>query len=78
MSNSIFPTIDVEATGRRIAYLRKQKGLTVTDLQDYFGLSDVRAIYKWQAGQSLPNIDNLYALSILLDTPIDDILIGTV
>ena len=78
MSYTRFPTIDTEATGRRIASLRKQKGFTVSDLRDFLGLTDVRAIYKWQTGQCLPSIDNLYALSILLNTPIDEILIGAV
>ena len=72
-----FPTIDPVATGKNITRLRKQRGLTVKDLQDWFGFLEPRAIYKWQTGQSLPSIDNLYALSILLDVPMDSIIVGT-
>ena len=72
-----FPTIDLTATGQNIIRLRKQKGLTVKDLQNWFGFEEPRAIYKWQTGQSLPSIDNLYALSILLDVPMDNIIVGT-
>lgn len=72
-----FPTIDPVATGKNIIRLRKQRGLTVKDLQDWFGFLEPRAIYKWQTGQSLPSIDNLYALSILLDVPMDSIIVGT-
>ena len=78
MKQTLFPTIDPEATGQNIIRLRKQKGLTVRDLQNWFGFEEPRAIYKWQTGQSLPSIDNLYALSILLEGPIDHILVGTI
>ena len=78
MKQTFFPTIDPEATGQNIIRLRKQKGLTVKDLQNWFGFEEPRAIYKWQTGQSLPSIDNLYALSILLEIPMDHILVGTI
>ncbi len=69
--------IDPVATGQNIIRLRKQKGLTVKDLQVWFGFNDPKAIYKWQTGQSLPSIDNLYALSVLLNVPMDSIFVGT-
>lgn len=72
-----FPMIDPVATGQNIIRLRKQRGVTVKDLQGWFGFNDPRAIYKWQTGQSLPSIDNLYALSVLLNVPMDSILVGT-
>lgn len=40
------------------------------------GLESVQAIYKWQRGDSLPTVDNLYALSALFQTSVDDILRG--
>lgn len=70
-----FPVIDLEATGRNIQRLRKQRGLKVRDLQDYFGFTEPQAIYKWQRGSSLPTVDNLLALSRLLDVPMDQILV---
>lgn len=75
MSARYFPTIDMAATGRNIYTLRVARGLTVTDLQRYFGFDAPQAIYKWQNGQTLPSIDNLYALSYLLEVSIEDILI---
>ncbi|WP_306307285.1 helix-turn-helix transcriptional regulator [Cellulosilyticum ruminicola] len=56
--------------------LRKARGLSVKDLQIYFGFGQPQAIYKWQWGERLPSVDNLYALSKILNTPIDDILVG--
>ena len=71
----MFPVIDLAATGENIVRLRKARGLTVRDLQDWFGFEQPQAIYKWQKGKSLPTIDNLYALGVLLDVPVEEILV---
>ena len=71
-----FPVIDPEATGRNILRLRQERGLTVRDLQTFFGFEEPQAIYKWQRGQSLPTVDNLYALGALLGVPLEDILVA--
>lgn len=76
MADNRFPVIDMEATGANITRLRKERGLSVRDLQAYFGFSEPRAIYKWQCGKSLPTVDNLYALGVLLETPLEDILVA--
>ena len=70
-----YPVIDLVATGNNIKRLRLERGLTVRDLQSYFGFEEPQAIYKWQKGQSLPTVDNLYALGSLLDVSMDDILV---
>ena len=72
----IFPVLDPVATGARIRELRNAKRLTVDDVREFLGLESTQAIYKWQRGESLPTIDNLYALSALFETSIDNILIG--
>ena len=75
MVKNYFPTINLEATGKRITSLRREKGLSVRDLQTYFGFDAPQAIYKWQSGASLPTVDNLVALSTLLGVSIDSILV---
>ena len=50
----MFPVIDLVATGENITRLRKDRGLTVRDLQNWFGFEEPQAIYKWQKGKSLP------------------------
>lgn len=70
-----FPVIDPIATGKNILSLRKEKGLTVRDLQEFFGFEEPQAIYRWQYGKTLPSVDNLYALSLLLEVPIERILV---
>lgn len=74
---TVFPTIDMKRTGRQIERLRKDRGLTVRELQTYFGFEHPQAIYKWQWGESLPSVDNLFALARLLRVPMQDILVGT-
>jgi transcriptional regulator with XRE-family HTH domain len=71
----MFPVIDLVATGENITRLRKARGLTVRDLQSWFGFEEPQAIYKWQKGKSLPTVDNLYALGTLLNVPMEEILV---
>lgn len=73
---NIFPSIDPVATGARIKELRIQMQLSVRDISRYMGFEEPQAVYKWQRGESLPTIDNLYALSKLLNTSMDNIVIG--
>jgi len=70
-----FPVIDTIATGKNILALRKEKGLTVKDLQNFFGFEEPQAIYRWQYGKTLPSVDNLYALSAVLGVPMEQILV---
>lgn len=76
MSLVSFPVIDPAATGRNIMRLRLEQGLTVRDVQAFFGFEEPQAIYKWQSGKSLPSVDHLYALSALLDVQMDEILVA--
>ena len=69
------PQINLKATGRRIEYLRKQAGLSVTDLQDILGFRTPQAIYKWQRGFSLPEMTNMVIISEAFDCYIEDILV---
>ena len=71
-----YPVLDLKATGERINQLRKDNNLRVIDVAKYMGFESTQAVYKWQRGESLPTVDNLYALSRLLHTSVDDILIG--
>ena len=76
MTYKQFPVIDPVATGENIVRLRQERGLSVRDLQAYFGFEEPQAIYKWQRGKSLPTVDNLYALGALLDVPMEEILVS--
>ena len=74
-AQATYPVIDMAETGRRIERRRREAGLSVRDLQDYFGFEYPQAIYKWQRGKSLPTVDNLLALARLLRVPMEDLLV---
>lgn len=69
------PVIDMTATGKNIARIRKQSGFTVKDVQDILGFSTPQAIYKWQRGTALPTIDNLVALAAIFNVTVDDLIV---
>lgn len=56
MNTKQFPVIDPIATGKNIIRLRVERGMSVRDLQAYFGFEEPQAIYKWQQGKSLPSV----------------------
>lgn len=69
------PAIDMVATRRNIQVMRQQAGLSVKDLQDFFGFATPQAIYKWQHGAAMPTIDNLVALAMIFGVSMDDIIV---
>ena len=76
MIEEIRENIDATATGRRIRELRDLNGLRITDISDALGFYEPQAVYKWMRGECLPTLRNLYRLSILFNTTIDDIVRG--
>ena len=71
-----YPVLDTIAIGARIKRLRKDHHLTVGDVARFMGFESEQAVYKWQRGESLPTVDNLFALSRLFDSSVDHILTG--
>lgn len=71
-----YPTLDPKRIGERILELRNKRNIKVREISEYMGFGSDQAIYKWQRGESLPTVDNLYALSRLFNTTVDYILQG--
>ncbi len=69
------PTINVKATGVRIRQLLDDADMSVRDLQNVMGFTTPQAIYKWLHGKCLPSIDNLVVLSMILDVPMNEIIV---
>lgn len=67
--------INMEKTGKNIAKLRIENGLSVRELQKIFGFATPQAIYKWQRGVVLPTVDNLVILSEIFQVQIEEILV---
>ncbi|MCD7982163.1 MAG: helix-turn-helix domain-containing protein [Clostridiales bacterium] len=76
MDGWICPEIDKKATGKRIRRRMKVMGISVKDIQSYLGLSCVQSVYHWLEGMSMPTVDNMYALSELLQVSVDTLLVG--
>jgi hypothetical protein len=72
----MYPIIDPIKTGQKIKELMLKNNLCPKDLQIYLSLACVQSIYRWINGKTVPGIDHLYALSVLFQTPIDDIVQG--
>lgn len=64
-----------QKTGRLIAALRREKGLTQKALADAMHLSD-RTISKWERGAGYPDISMLPVLSALLGVAAENLLSG--
>ena len=74
-TQTAYPVIDLAKTGRCIERQRRKAGLTVRELQSYFGFEYPQAIYKWQHGECLPTVDNLLALARILKVSMEDLLV---
>jgi len=77
MKHDDYPQIDLVRTGKNIRDIRKKKGIKVSELMDYMGFNEPQSIYKWQRGESLPTVENLYALSKIFGVSMEDILAET-
>ena len=61
--------------GKRIAALRKEKGLTQEELAQHMGVSG-QAVSKWENDQTCPDISALPRLARLLGVTVDELLEG--
>ena len=68
------PVIDIRKTGQNITRMRKERDISVRELQIMFGFASPQAIYNWQNGNSLPSVDNFIVLATILGTTIDEII----
>ena len=59
--------------GERLATLRKEKGLTQSDIADKLGIT-AQAVSKWENDQATPDIDCLVKLSDIFGISVDELL----
>ena len=67
--------MDMKKVGIQISLLRKNKGLTQAELGERVGVS-FQAVSKWERGETLPDTAILPCLAEVLETSIDNILLG--
>lgn len=67
--------IDTKKVGTQIALLRKNKGLTQSELSERLNIT-YQAVSKWERGETLPDVSSLVDLANIFQTTIDFILNG--
>lgn len=67
------PNISLVKTGKKLKELRLNANLTVEQLQKIFGFNNPTAIYKWEAGRCLPDINNMFVLKELYNVSLESI-----
>lgn len=69
------PEIDVKATGLNICSRLEAHEILKSELRLYLGYTSAEAIYRWPEGKNLPTLQNLYAISRILNVSINDLLV---
>ena len=81
----MFPTINKKETGVNLRRIMDMRGVKPKDIQEYFSVSHapdkkafkyIQSVYRWLDGVSMPTVDNLYAISKMLQVPMDSIVCG--
>ena len=72
----MFPIINLRETGVNLYRIMDKRGITPKDIKEFLNLGSIQIVYNWCNGLNMPAVDNLYALSQLLQVPIDEIICG--
>ena len=67
--------ISKKQTGMQIRQMMIDRGITVTQIQNWLEIDSCQAVYKWLHGVNLPSVSHLNGLSQLLGVKIDEILV---
>ena len=67
--------MDTQKTGTFLCILRKQKGLTQSQLAERIGVTD-KAVSRWETGKGFPDVSLLQPLAEALDTSVTELLAG--
>ena len=68
-------SIDPIKTGANIRNIRRSLGISVSEVADFFLIAR-NSVYKWERGESIPAIDNLYSLAWFFGVTMDQLVIG--
>ena len=70
-----YPVIDPDRTGKQLKKLLEERGMGAREVQEYLHLSCPQPVYRWFKGKTLPSLDHLYALSILLGRHMEELVV---
>ena len=65
--------ISKKRTGMQLRQMMIDRGITVTQIQNWLEIDSCQAVYKWLHGVNLPSV-TLHGLSQILNVKIDEIL----
>lgn len=71
------PVLDMAGTGKRIRELCHSKGISVKEIQEKLYISSFQSVYAWFSGRTMPKLENMYQLSLLLEVCMEDMLVMT-
>lgn len=75
-TSSIYTSLDMVQTGKKLHYIFIKNGCTVKDIQCFLNLACPQSIYRWIKGQTLPSIDNLYRMAVIFQIHMEDMLVA--
>lgn len=67
--------LDKEATSIRLRSLRIKANLTHERLAALLQFNTPRVIYDWECAKKMPNVENLYNLSLIFNMKMEDLLV---
>lgn len=67
--------LDKEATSIRLRSLRIKANLTHERLAALLQLNTPRVIYDWECAKKMPNVENLYNLTLIFNIKMEDLLV---
>lgn len=66
-----YPVLNTREVAANLKRMRKERSITVMQVAEFMGFTSPQAVYKWERGDCMPTLDNIFALSRLFDTTID-------
>ena len=74
MTDNMFPVINLRETGVNLHRIIDKREITPKDIKEFLNLGSIQTVYNWCNGLNMPIVDNLYALSQLLQVLEDKVM----
>lgn len=71
----VYPVIDAQETGKHLKEECERRRVTPREIQEFLGLAALQSVYEWFRGNTLPSLDNFYALSCFLGARMEELVV---
>lgn len=75
MNQFQFPVIDNSLTGQHLREVCREKNISASRVHELLCLGSTQTVYDWFKGRTLPSLENMVALSVLLGYTVEDLII---